>query len=86
MPTVAVVFGMAIMFYYDDHDPPHFHVLSADFEAKIDLRDLSVTELWSRMRPRELTRLRAWARQHRGMLEENWSRARRKQRLLRIED
>jgi hypothetical protein len=40
MPTVAVIFGMAILFYYEDHDPPHFHIRAPNFRARIDLGDL----------------------------------------------
>ena len=85
MPTVAMVSGMAILFYYDDHEPPHFHVRAPDFTAKIDLGDLSATEVNGRMRPGDSARLRAWAERHRAELFENWNRARRKQRLQPIE-
>lgn len=75
MPTVAVLFGMAILFYYDDHEPPHFHVKAPGFNAKIDLGDLSVSEVSGRMRPQDLARLRAWAQRNRAALYENWNRA-----------
>ena len=29
MPTVAVVAGIAIVMYYNDHLPPHFHAKQA---------------------------------------------------------
>lgn len=86
MPTVAVVFGMAILLYYDDHDPPHFHVKAADFSAKVDLGDLAVIEVSGRLRTRDVARLRRWAAIHRPALYENWNRARRGERLLNIED
>jgi hypothetical protein len=40
MPTVANVFGLLIMFFYNDHDPPHFHVRGPEFTAKVGLDDL----------------------------------------------
>lgn len=86
VPTVAVVYGMMIMFYYDDHEPPHFHVRSADFRARFDLATLSVSEANGRIRPQDVTRIRDWARAHKVALEDNWNRARRKQPLVRIED
>lgn len=45
MLTLAMVAGMAILMYYDDHDPPHFHVRAADFRAKIAIANLSVIEV-----------------------------------------
>jgi len=56
---------------YDDHEPPHFHVRAPDFRARIDLGDLSATEVSGRMRPRDLIRIRNWAVQHRAALYEN---------------
>jgi Domain of unknown function (DUF4160) len=53
MPTVAIIFGMAIIFYYDDHDPPHFHVRAPGFRAKFDLEELTVVEVEGHMRPRD---------------------------------
>jgi hypothetical protein len=58
MPTVASVFGMLIMFFYDDHEPPHFHVHAADFSGKMRLDDLSMIEVSGRMRGRDIQRLR----------------------------
>jgi hypothetical protein len=84
VPTVATLSGMAIMFFYNDHDPPHFHVEGADFSAKIALADLSVAEVRGQVRSRDLRRLREWAVAHRADLWENWLRARRKEPLLRI--
>lgn len=74
------------MFYYDDHEPPHFHVRVPGFKARIDLGDLGVTEVSGRMCPRDLIRIRNWAVRHRAALYENWNRAPRKQALLKIED
>jgi hypothetical protein len=85
MPTIAVILGMAIVFYYDDHEPPHFHVRAPGFKARINLADLSASEVNGRMRPQDLARLRAWAGRHRPELYENWTRARRRQPLVPIE-
>jgi Domain of unknown function (DUF4160) len=84
MPTVASVFGMLIMFFYDDHEPPHFHVHAADFSGKMRLDDLSMIEVSGRMRGRDIQRLRTWATEHRMELWENWLRARQRRPLMRI--
>ena len=85
MPTLAMVAGMAILVYYDDHDPPHFHIRAANFRAKVAIEDLSVIEVVGRMKPAEINAVRSWARRHRAALRDNWDRARRLEPVIRIE-
>jgi len=33
MPTISEFFGILIRMYYDDHNPPHFHVFYGEYEA-----------------------------------------------------
>lgn len=68
MPTVAVLFGMSIMFFYNDHEPPYLHVEGADFSAKMDLADLSISEVQGTMRSGQIRQLREWARRHQSEL------------------
>ena len=86
MPTLATVAGMAILIYYADHDPPHFHVRAAGFRAKIAIRDLAVIEVAGRMKPSEVEAIRIWARKHQAALMENWRRASALQPVKKIED
>jgi hypothetical protein len=86
MPTLATVAGMAILIYYGDHEPAHFHVIAADFTARIALNDLSVIDVEGRMRAIDTKRLRAWARKHHAALWDNWLRAQRGERVRKIED
>ena len=44
MPTVAIVDGVKIQFFFGDHPPPHFHLAFAEFTAQIRLEDLAVIE------------------------------------------
>jgi len=37
MPTVAIVEGVKIQFYFDEHPPPHFHAVFAEFVAQIQI-------------------------------------------------
>jgi len=34
MPTICVFYGITVRMYYDDHNPPHFHVFMANFPPK----------------------------------------------------
>lgn len=43
MPVVATVDGVSILFYANEHPPPHFHARIAEFRAVIDIDELRVT-------------------------------------------
>jgi hypothetical protein len=86
MPTLATVAGMAILIYYADHDPPHFHVRAANFRAKVAIADFSVIEVIGRMRASEIGAIRTWARSHQSALRYNWERAARLEPVRKIED
>jgi hypothetical protein len=38
VPVVAIVDGVKIEFYPDEHPPPHFHARYAEFVAQIEIR------------------------------------------------
>ena len=38
MPEISRFFGIIIRMFYDDHNPPHFHVEFGGKRAKIDFR------------------------------------------------
>jgi hypothetical protein len=85
MPTIAIVNGILIMFYTNDHEPPHFHAQGAGFEARIAIADGSVLDYVGKM-PRSTRRLLGdWAAEHREALMTNWTLARARQPLNRIE-
>ena len=42
MPLVAVIDGIKIEFYFDDHPPPHFHAKYAEYRAVIRIDTLKV--------------------------------------------
>ena len=84
MPTVAVVDGVLILFYWNDHDPPHFHADGPEFRAKFSIEDGSVIDVSGRMAKSVERRLREWALGRRQALEENWRRARAQLPLQRI--
>jgi hypothetical protein len=72
-----------VAMYYNDHAPPHFHVVYAGMEAIISIEagdliagDLSV---------RALGLVREWLALHKEDLRDNWTRARNRQPLVPIE-
>ncbi|MBN8193816.1 DUF4160 domain-containing protein [Bacillus sp. NTK074B] len=37
MPMISKFGGITIHLYYNDHDPPHFHVIYAGFMTRIEI-------------------------------------------------
>jgi hypothetical protein len=46
MPTVAVIDGVKIQFYWDDHVPAHFHVEVGGYRAQVAIETLEVINGW----------------------------------------
>jgi len=56
--------------YFSDHEPPHFHVVYAEYKAKITIENL---ELISGHLPRRAFELVCdWAELHQSELTHNW--------------
>jgi hypothetical protein len=72
MPTIAVVDGILIILYFNDHAPPHFHARGAEFHARIRIDDGSILDTEGRISPRQQRRLREWTLAHRDELMDNW--------------
>ena len=70
MPSVSRFLGMVIYFYYNDHNPPHFHVIYAGIEAEISIEYL--TQLNGKLPPRVLGLVVEWAELHKTELMQNW--------------
>ena len=43
MPVVAVVDGVKIAFYANEHPPAHFHAMIAEHRAVFDIATLTIT-------------------------------------------
>ena len=74
MPEISRFFGIIITMYYDDHEPPHFHVRYAGQKAVVGIQSLSV--LRGRLSPRTLGLVAEWGARHQAELHDNWERAR----------
>ena len=68
MPTISRFFGIVIVMFFDDHEPPHFHARHADGQAKVRIDTLEVIE--SSLARRQLRLVLAWAELHRDDLAE----------------
>lgn len=72
MPTVAWIAGFAILIFFEDHDPPHFHIRGKGVVAKILLEDLSIVEVKGTLTPADIRAVRNWARGHLPDLYHGW--------------
>ena len=78
MPEISRFFGLIIAMYFDDHNPPHFHVRYNDFRASISIADGA---LLSGDLPRTaLNLVEDWRKLHIIELDANWEKA--KSRIL----
>jgi Domain of unknown function (DUF4160)/Protein of unknown function (DUF2442) len=44
MPLVAIVDGIRLMIFFKDHDPPHFHAISAEYRLKVEIDTLRIIQ------------------------------------------
>ena len=70
MPTISFFYGILNQMFWNEHVPPHFHALYAEFEAIIDIRTLEVIE--GNLPKRALALVLEWAWEHREELMEDW--------------
>lgn len=75
MPEVSRFFGIIIRFYYNDHEPAHFHAAYGEYEALIEIHTLAV--LRGELPRRALALVLEWAAIHRVELRTNWEATRR---------
>jgi len=62
---------MVISIYFEDHNPPHFHVEYNEYEVVISINDLQV--LKGKIPSRVLGLVMEWADLHKAELLENWN-------------
>jgi hypothetical protein len=82
VPTVAIVDGMLILLFFDDHDPPHFHVEFGEFRARVSIA--TATMLDGRLPVAKRRKLLEWTRDHREDLGRAWHDVRKGLKVQRI--
>ncbi len=83
MPEISRFYGIIIRMFYNDHNPPHFHVIYQNDEALIDIKTLEILE--GRLPKRAKTLAIEWSIEHRDELLSNWQKARDHETLNKIE-
>jgi len=68
--------------FYNDHNPPHFHIIYQEFEAVMSIVTLEVLD--GEIPKRAMSLTLEWANQNRDQLLLNWERARNQEELNKI--
>lgn len=72
MPTLARIGKVKVQVFADDHNPPHFHVVTPDKEALIALETLKM--LRGEIGRRDLATALKWVRANRKIVVKEWER------------
>jgi hypothetical protein len=81
MPEICRFYGIIIKMYFNEHNPPHFHIEYQDYEAVMNIETGEVTGNMSR---RALNLVYDWLDQNKDALYENWKRIEERKPLNRI--
>jgi hypothetical protein len=71
MPELSRFLGIVIAMYFNDHNPPHFHVLYNEYDAEIEIKNLMVLE--GKLPARVLGIAMEWAELHKEELLADWN-------------
>ena len=70
MPEISLFYGIRVMMFYDDHNPPHFHVEYNNYKAIVDIQDAKIIR--GAIPSRQLKLVLAWCVLHQDELMQNW--------------
>ena len=71
MPTLHRLGAASVRMYADDHHPPHFHIVAPDFEALVQISDL--TMIAGDATPKQIDEALAWAAGRQSWLAAKWA-------------
>ncbi|MDA0902139.1 MAG: DUF4160 domain-containing protein [Proteobacteria bacterium] len=71
MPEISRFLGIVIYMYFNDHNPPHFHVKYDNYRASIDIKTLGIID--GNLPPKVLSLIIEWASMHKEELLNNWN-------------
>lgn len=72
MPTIVKLGNIAIRMFANDHNPPHFHIVSGDRQMAVLISDFS--PLAGSMDRKSLAITLEWAAQNKETLNDEWQR------------
>ncbi len=83
MPVISMFFGITIRMFYNDHNPPHFHV---EYQGRKALYDFQGNIIKGGVQSKTATKLiREWIDLHEEELFEDWELAKLGKELKKID-
>ena len=83
MPELSRFFGISILMYFNDRDPPHFHARYNEHRAIVRIGDLDLID--GALPQRVMGLVLEWAQLHRTELAANWQSLRKSGSFEKIE-
>jgi len=72
MPTIFIFFGFRFMFYANDHEPIHIHVIKGNIKAKFGISPVVLIEN-NGLKPSELKMVEAIIEENQEIIAEHWN-------------
>jgi len=82
MPEISRFYGIIVRMFFDEHNPPHFHIEYQDYEASINIEDGTVK---GEMPRRALRLVFDWLDLRIEELIENWNSIRKTGKYNKVE-
>ena len=82
MPTIAIFSGIIIQIFFEDHNPPHIHVVYSGAKAMVRISDGEIFR--GRLPAKQAKMVKDWVKLRNAELMENWHRAQTDGRCFRI--
>ncbi len=83
MPEISRFFGMVVTMFFNDHDPPHFHVRHGSRKGRFGINEINMIE--GDLGPRAHNLILDLARLHQDELRKEWENARSQRPLFPID-
>jgi len=71
MPTIMTIGNVKIRIFADDHNPPHFHIVTPDYKIAVRIDNFEV--LAGRMDQSSFEKAMRWATKNKGVLINEWN-------------
>lgn len=72
MPTIFILFGFRCMFYANDHEPLHVHVVKGDISAKFSLFPVNLAKNKG-LKPSEIKLVESIIEENQEIIAEHWN-------------
>lgn len=72
MPTIFILFGFKFMFYANDHEPIHVHVMKGGVKAKFTISPVTLVQN-NGLKPAELKLVESIIEENQEVIAEHWN-------------